>query len=312
MKEWDDSIVDFAAPQDGFLTRSFGGRSGPLMLDNGAPITFPWQSQQEIAGTAPSTIVSYDDTGVGFTALSLEGPTMVAGANRAYLDLRGRSAGGAQLIMGDGSALNFVAINDDQVNISSTGSGLILNNADLTIVGDDTIWIHNNLTTGTTVDVESNAALNLIGVPVNINGVDVSTGLGAWTAYTPTIGGGSTVGNGTANGYYAKLGKSLFLRLRFTLGSTSTIGATLTMSLPSGETAVTETDGFQLMPAILRDTGVVVYHGVGQVSSAATVVTFYAQGSGGTYLTQNAVTTTVPHTWGSTDVVTANGVVQVA
>ena len=232
MKEWDDSIVDFAAPQDGFLTRSFGGRSGPLMLDNGAPITFPWQSQQEIAGTAPSTIVSYDDTGVGFTALSLEGPTMVAGANRAYLDLRGRSAGGAQLIMGDGSALNFVAINDDQVNISSTGSGLILNNADLTIVGDDTIWIHNNLTTGTTVDVESNAALNLIGVPVNINGVDVSTGLGAWTPYSPTLGQPGSVTYTATYAHYRKQGRMVTVSLYLNVTGTGNASTKVTVSLP--------------------------------------------------------------------------------
>ena len=290
-------------------------------MENGSPITFPWQTQQQITGTVPGTVVSYEDTaGFPFTALSLEGPTMLAGSNRAYIDLRGFDTGTPELLMGDGIANDYISISDGSIIVSTTGSTLILGTGatlnspagTVDITAETAIQIANDATNGTTITIDSNAALNLIGVPVNINGVDVSTGLGAWTAYTPTIGGGSTVGNGTANGYYAKLGKSLFLRLRFTLGSTSTIGATLTMSLPSGETAVTETDGFQLMPAILRDTGVVVYHGVGQVSSAATVVTFYAQGSGGTYLTQNAVTTTVPHTWGSTDVVTANGVVQVA
>ena len=191
MNEWDDSIVDFAAPIDGFLTRSFGGRSGPLALENGAAITFPWQTQQEIPGTVPSTVVSYDDTGLGFTALSLEGPTMVAAADRAYVDLRGFNDGTPQLVLGSGVASEYISISGGQALISTPGSFLTLN-AGVTLTSplggvdisaETAIQITNDTTNGTTITIDSNGALNLVGVPVNINGVDVSTGL-TWTTFT--------------------------------------------------------------------------------------------------------------------------------
>lgn len=131
-----------------------------------------------------------------------------------------------------------------------------------------------------------------------------------WLTYTPTVTNGS-VGNGTIHGFFRREGTTLHLRIRFTLGSTSTITGALTISLPSGVTAVAETDGFQLLPAILRDTGTTVYHGIGQVTSGATSITMYAQGASGTFLTQNAISGTVPHTWASTDVITVNGTLEV-
>jgi hypothetical protein len=61
------------------------------------------------------------------------------------------------------------------------------------------------------------------------------TTLGAWTAYTPTLGGtGWAIGNGTASGFYCQIGKIVHARIRITFGSTSTFGAAsaLTLALP--------------------------------------------------------------------------------
>jgi hypothetical protein len=50
--------------------------------------------------------------------------------------------------------------------------------------------------------------------------------LGAWTAYTPTLGGtGWAIGNGTAAGAYCQIGKIVHFRARIVFGSTSTAGA---------------------------------------------------------------------------------------
>ena len=52
-----------------------------------------------------------------------------------------------------------------------------------------------------------------------------------WTAYTPTFY-NATIGNGTVSFYYKKIGKTVFIKGRFSLGSTSNIGTLLDWSLP--------------------------------------------------------------------------------
>lgn len=52
--------------------------------------------------------------------------------------------------------------------------------------------------------------------------------LNAWTSYTPTIrtnGGTVTLGNGSSTGAYKQIGKTCFFRAKFTVGSSTSIGA---------------------------------------------------------------------------------------
>ena len=61
------------------------------------------------------------------------------------------------------------------------------------------------------------------------------TSLGAWTAYTPTLGGtGWAIGNGTAAGAYCQIGKVVHFHIAIIAGSTTTFGATeaATVTLP--------------------------------------------------------------------------------
>lgn len=51
----------------------------------------------------------------------------------------------------------------------------------------------------------------------------VSTGLGAWTSYTPTWTG--TIGNGTITGRYIKIGRFFRAKVTITWGSTTSHGA---------------------------------------------------------------------------------------
>lgn len=54
---WDTSLVDPTARlADGLLIKSAGGRTGPLALENGAKLTFPWARQQKLASTKPGEI----------------------------------------------------------------------------------------------------------------------------------------------------------------------------------------------------------------------------------------------------------------
>lgn len=69
----------------------------------------------------------------------------------------------------------------------------------------------------------------------------VGPSLGAWTSYTPTIGGtGWAVGNGTLTSNYCQIGKTVFFRIYFITGSTTTYGTTaLTWTLPVTAKATT-------------------------------------------------------------------------
>ena len=62
---------------------------------------------------------------------------------------------------------------------------------------------------------------------VNSAGLITGTGpsLGAWTAYTPTLGGtGWAIGNGTASGAYCQIGKTVHFWARLVFGSTTVAG----------------------------------------------------------------------------------------
>lgn len=135
---------------------------------------------------------------------------------------------------------------------------------------------------------------------------------GAYTAYTPTLGNITLGSGGVRNGYWKIVdGSTLFLRVRIALGTSGAFTGAGTISLPSGMTGVTETDGFQIVPAILRDTGSVVYKGHVQLLSAGTVLTIYAEGAGSSFLTQNATASNTPHVWANTDVIAFHGAFEI-
>jgi hypothetical protein len=72
-----------------------------------------------------------------------------------------------------------------------------------------------------------------------INGqwVQVLTTPGAWTAYTPTLGGTGTLGNGTLTGYYEKIGRTVRARALLTIGSTTVLSGNLSLSLPFAQSS---------------------------------------------------------------------------
>lgn len=141
-----------------------------------------------------------------------------------------------------------------------------------------------------------------------------------WLTYTPTISGtGTAVGNGTVTGAYRREGTTLHLRITWTLGSTSTVGAGgVLFSLPSGMAAVTLTNLVQALHAEYNDTGTATYEGRATIGSAGTTLQCFADGYNPTsgvnpsYVGKSAISTTVPHTWASTDFINVNGTIEVA
>lgn len=113
----------------------------------------------------------------------------------------------------------------------------------------------------------------------------------AWTSYTPTLT-NLTLGNGTLSFAYQTQGKTVNVRGRFTLGSTSAVSGSATFSLPTTPT------GFAYGMAFIVAGGA-NYIGQSTVSSTNVVVT--AVNAAGTYATRVSTSSTIPGTFTTGD-----------
>jgi hypothetical protein len=140
----------------------------------------------------------------------------------------------------------------------------------------------------------------------------VGSGLLAWTSYTPTIGGaGWALGNATVTGLYCQLGKTVQFAIRVVFGSTSTFGAGRpTLSLPVTATSAAGNFDFLTDVAYFDNSATLRYLGAADFST--TSVDLFVWGSAGTYVSSLGVTSAVPFTWASTDVIYVSGTYEAA
>jgi hypothetical protein len=132
-------------------------------------------------------------------------------------------------------------------------------------------------------------------------------GSGAWTTYTPTIA-NLTQGNGTLVAKYAKAGRWTAFYVSFTLGSTSSVGgAAITVSLPVTAAAI----GAGALWGQVVDTGTQNYP-MFPIWASTTSLTLAAINAAGTYAVAAGLATTVPFTWGNTDVFYVGGLYEAA
>jgi hypothetical protein len=131
--------------------------------------------------------------------------------------------------------------------------------------------------------------------------IDTSTGKGliAWQSWAPTLSGGWLNGNGTWAAEYAQLGKTVFVRGDFTVGSTTTKGTGLTISLPVTARSGSITTA-SVAPASATVGGSNTQILFGYIGTTTTF-TLFAMNAAGTYLTRTNVTATVPATWATSD-----------
>jgi hypothetical protein len=114
---------------------------------------------------------------------------------------------------------------------------------------------------------------------------------GAWTAFTPSYT-NLVTGNGTSVGFYTVINKMLWVKTLFTLGSTSSVGDPVFMTLPNSYTLDT-TSQLTIGTSIMEDVGVATYFGLVLVRSSTTVQPFVSNVSA-TYGTFNSVNGTRP------------------
>lgn len=133
----------------------------------------------------------------------------------------------------------------------------------------------------------------------------------AWTSYTPTWSTSNAtqpaIGNGTLTGAYRPIGKTVFFRIRFVAGSTTTFGDGLwSFSLPSGypPTAVQSAPGIAIGPSSAR-------YPIGcYLTGTNGVYRMPVNGTGG--IRTNTGSTDVPFEWGNGHQIIIAGVYEAA
>jgi len=132
-----------------------------------------------------------------------------------------------------------------------------------------------------------------------------TSSVGSWTAWTATLG-NITLGNGTVVARYQQIGKTVNFRFNLTLGSTTSITGNAHFFLPvtpSYDTPCT---------TIVRDDGVAFYPTVGMVFASGGYCDVTVGNASGTYVTQTAVTGSVPVTLATADKIYVSGTYEVA
>jgi hypothetical protein len=119
--------------------------------------------------------------------------------------------------------------------------------------------------------------------------------IGAWTAYTPTFTGVNTTG-GTTSFWYSQIGKTVFVKGKFTLGAGSGITGAVTATLPV--TARTNITNFQQLGTCSLFNTSLLYFGQAFYSSGA--VGIQATSASGTYATGVTLSSSVPFMWAAT------------
>ena len=125
-----------------------------------------------------------------------------------------------------------------------------------------------------------------------------ATGLkytGGWAAYTPTFS-NFTLGNGTVNARFCKIGKVVFVYALITVGSTTSISSFPIISLPVNAA----TTGYFTGTSDLQDIGNTNYMGKMYIDNA-TGAFISVDAVGGSYANYAPVSATVPFTWVSGD-----------
>ena len=159
---------------------------------------------------------------------------------------------------------------------------------------------NNGWTYPTSTDLVTNGAS---AIQTLATGIDTSTGKGllAWQSYACTLSGGWANGNGTMVSYYNQMGKTVNVRVSFVIGSTTTKGTGLNISLPvNAQSAIIQNNqGIVQMTAA----GTATYVG-SLVYSSSGAVTVNVWNASGTYVQRNGITATVPATWATGDAIT--------
>lgn len=134
-----------------------------------------------------------------------------------------------------------------------------------------------------------------------------ATGLkygGEWVTYTPTLT-NLTLGNGTLDARYRRVGQNIDVYIFLQLGSTSSITGYVGITLPFGGISGAGNTSYPNIEFV--DSGVAKYIGQAFTNGACTLFELYPQDASSTYLKLNSLpmNATIPFTWGTSDYLVA-------
>ncbi len=117
----------------------------------------------------------------------------------------------------------------------------------------------------------------------------------AWVSWTPSFTNWA-LGNGTMDAKYKQIGKVVFFRVKFTVGSTSTKSGQLQLSLPVTANSY-YTDSAHIK-CTYEDTGSDLYEYFSRMSTANLQATYQLWATAGN---NRAISATAPFTWATND-----------
>jgi hypothetical protein len=124
---------------------------------------------------------------------------------------------------------------------------------------------------------------------------------GVWAFWTPTWT-NLTVGNGTVEARYVRVGKTVICSIRFTMGSTSVMGPdpAFTLPVPASPRFTAPTTRHNLGSLYVEDAGVAGY--LGDITSeSSTHARPRIASAAGTWLTSAPITSAQPMVWAVSD-----------
>lgn len=179
---------------------------------------------------------------------------------------------------------------------------------------DGSLWVNDQINLGTDTvgnymsGVSAGTGIAVSHTPGEGSTATISIESTAWTSYTPTItadGGGFALNNGTLTGRYKQVGKTVFFKLKFVFGSTTSAGTGhWNFSLP-----VTAYDSNFTFSAAILDDGVAWYGGIGNGNYTGSTSSFAViiPGTNASVTTWASVGNGGPFIWGTSDNITISG-----
>jgi hypothetical protein len=132
---------------------------------------------------------------------------------------------------------------------------------------------------------------------------------GAWASYVPSIGNWAVGSNGTLLGNYHKVGNTMHFRITFTLGSATTKSGILYLGLPEPMLATTPNSPVGQASLYDQSANATVHAVARRGVSSATIGLAW---NNGTATNSTGLSATTPWTWDTNDVITVNGMYEVA
>lgn len=193
---------------------------------------------------------------------------------------------------------NMVA--NDQAYDSHAAQGMLLNN---------NVGYFQKDSGGTNREILNLDGADALQVGDGVN--DITFNQLAWDNYTPTYA-NLTVGDGTNEGYWKQIGKTVVFRTLFVFGTTSAVGGNPTITVPTAANTTNLGSNTMFAHTTFLDSGTAIYLGGLGYNASATAMLIFTFGTAAAYAGRTTLSNTVPFTWATGDELACYGTYEAA